>query len=351
MKVIRGRKRKWSTKTSDKATAERRARDHWRALIAEEYGLVDRQASRSEYPAVGKVLEAYRKWSTSVPSAQTRRQNANMLERVIALGSGRYGEDGSLTVLNADLVRRFQEAKVNGAKGEAQARARFSANSMLTQARAVFRSVVPYRGAGYKLPDLTDFLKAERFHGVAIDAEFRPFAAGELGAIRGAMDAMPAGPLKVAALLMLYGGLRNSEVRRAQRDWLQERGESRWIVVRVSKSARGVRWVPLSREVWECARDAAGAEWLINLPTATDRQRLVERALNDWLKELCPGRLAYDLRRQAGSAVLDAQGIEAARDFLGHKSADTTRRWYASRISTLQPIGLLRPADQPLGGP
>jgi integrase len=146
---------------------------------------------------------------------------------------------------------------------------------------------------------------------------------------------------------MLFGGLRNSEVRRAQVDWLQQRQAERWIVVRVSKSARGVRWVPLAPDLWEELRRRATGDFLLAGRTATERRALVERELNRWIARVLPGRFAYDLRRQAGSTVLDAQGIEACMSFLGHQSADTPRRWYASRISLLKPIGELKPAAMP----
>jgi hypothetical protein len=167
-KMVKGHRRKWSTKTGDKATAERRAKDHWQQVVANAHAMVDRQASRSTAPKIGELLEVYRAWDVAKPSKQTRRQNANMLERVIALGVGRYAPDLALSVLDTELVQRFQAARMKGIEDlEARERRKFSSNSMLTQARSVFRSVRPYEAAGYKLPELAEFLAAERFQGAA----------------------------------------------------------------------------------------------------------------------------------------------------------------------------------------
>jgi len=352
-KQVRGERVPWSTKTGDKATAVRRAIDHWKQVVAENFGMVDRQSSRSTVATLDEVGEAYLAWPASKPTYATRRQNWNMLRRVVELGAGRwFGGRKVSAVLTSDLVEAFQAARlraVEEADVECVERQKFSSNSMLTQARAVFRTNKPWKLAGLKVPEVREFKAAERFMNVQVNFEFQPFTALELAALA---DALPrlhtAHPrLWVAAVLMLYGGLRNSEVRRARRSWLRRLGEAGWISVSVSKSTKGVRWVPLPAWVADGVEKAAGEEWVIDLPTPTARANLVERELNDWVRRVVPGRQAYDFRRQAGSVVLDEQGIEAARDFLGHRSAETTRRWYASRIRALKPIGELRAVNHP----
>jgi len=348
-KAIKGKVRVWSTKTPDRELARKRARDHWQAVIAEQHALVDRQASRSSVATLGEVVAAYLGWAVIKPGWPTRRQNANMLRSVVATGIGRWDPAASVHVLDAEMVRRFQAARLAGITApEALERAKFSANSMLTQARAVFCSAEPWRLAGLKVPDLVEWRKAERFRAVAIDCEFRPFSAAELAAINAGLGRLreEAPAVWLVAALMLYGGLRNSEVRRAQRDWLHERDGQWWVSVRVSKSAMGVRWVPLPPAIAEGVVAQAGDADLIAASNPTERREICERSINGWLRGVLSGRSAYDLRRQAGSWVLDEQGIEAARDFLGHKDSATTRRWYASRVRALRPIGAMRAAER-----
>lgn len=351
-KTVKGVRLQWSTKATEKALAIQRAKDHWAAVIAEEFALVDRQASRSEAPTFAEMRAAYLDgWVTDKPARASRRQNWGCLERLVRIGEGGWSDGWRVTRLSGETVRRYQRAKLaaTGEDPEARQRAMFSANSELTQARAVLKHAAPWKAAGLEVPDLEEFLEAPRFTGVAIASEFEPFTAAEsAGLLRGLEELRKARPaLWIAAALMFYGGLRNSEVRRARRGWV--RRDPAAITVQVSKTAKGVRSVPLPAAIVAGVLEAAAplpedvkAEGVALVPAKneTERRALVERDLNEWVAAVLPGRSAYDLRRQSGSLVLDQQGEIAARDWLGHRSADTTRRWYASRIRKLEPIAI-----------
>jgi integrase len=208
---------------------------------------------------------------------------------------------------------------------------------------------------------LAGFLEAERFRGVKIDTEFRPFTKAEVVALAAALERARADnpPLWLGACLMLYAGLRNSEVVRAPAVALREEGGAWFVRIAVEAKAEGsLRSVPVPAWLAAALREQAqpvasgkgapGKLWAPALPVS-ERSRVMQREISTWLQRVLPGatspsgeaRAAYDLRRQAGSLVFDAQGIEAARDFLGHRTAETTRRWYASRIRALKPIGEL----------
>jgi integrase len=355
IKTIGGEKCTWSAKTGDKALAKRRAMDHWRAVVAKEHELVDRQASkRPAVATLGEIQAAYLGWATTRPNRATRRQNANMLRSVCRLGLGEWDPRTPVTRLTGRMVEQFQRARVASVADqgeEAIERAKFSANSMLVQARAVFRSAVPWQAAGLLVPGLESFRRAERLHSVAIDTEFRPFTAAELKVLGRALPRLrfdqPA--VWITAVLMLYGGLRNSEVGRAQRSWIVSREvrgvQTSWCSVQRSKTARGVRMVPLPDWVAEGVLELAGPDWLIAAAHKTERKAIVERAINEWVRANLPGRTAYDFRRQAGSWVLDEQGLQAAADFLGHTDSQTTLRWYASRVRALLPVSACRPLE------
>jgi integrase len=58
----------------------------------------------------------------------------------------------------------------------------------------------------------------------------------------------------------------------------------------------------------------------------------MERFFNAWVREFIPDRrsAAYELRRQAGSDMLNATGkISLVQHMLGHTSPQTTARFYA----------------------
>lgn len=373
-KMIKRKRRWWSTQTNDRSVAEKRAADHWQAVIAEEFGLVDKQRGVRSCSTVGELCAAVVERFT-YPAKTTRVAYAGKLRRVVGVALGLESDSAelaglALSVLSADLVRRYQAAVLASTEGEEHEeveQARFSANSMLTQARGMFKSLHALKSAGVVLPgdECRGFVKAERFRGVKIDTEYLPFTRDEVVKLQAAMERArvdnPAVWLGVS--LMLYCGLRNSEVLRAPASALREDRGAWFIKVAPAgdvavKAGGSVRSVPvpgwLAAALREQARPAVveGAGvlrlWAPAL-AVTARELVMRREVSGWVQRVLPGesapdgraRAAYDLRRQAGSMVMDAQGLEAARDFLGHKHADVTRRWYATRIRALKPIGEL----------
>lgn len=366
-KMLRGVRKYWSTQTGDLELARKRAADHWQKVIAGEFQLVDAQRVVRNCSTIGEALAAYDE--LAYPAASTRSANGGKLRRIVALGLGveRERVDAlALNVLTADLVRKYQAAvlaEVEGEEADEVERARYSANSMLTQARSVFASIQALKDRGVELPadGLKGFFEAERFRGVKIDTEFMPFTRAEIELLVAALERArldnPA--LWLGAALMLYGGLRNSEVLRAPAAALVQQGGGWFVRIATEAKAEGsLRAVPVPEWLAEALRaqaqpmeggkGAPGKLWAPALPVS-ERSRVMQREISTWLQRVLPAasspsgeaRAAYDLRRQAGSLVFDAQGLEAARDFLGHRTADTTRRWYASRIRALKPIGAL----------
>jgi integrase len=62
------------------------------------------------------------------------------------------------------------------------------------------------------------------------------------------------------------------------------------------------------------------------------RTKFMDRNFNLWVREFLPDRrsAAYELRRQAGSDMLNATGkISLVQHMLGHSSPQTTARFYA----------------------
>jgi integrase len=373
-KMIRGKRLYWSTQTSDRGVADKRAADHWQAVIAEEFGMVDKQRAVRACSTVGELAAAIAGRFT-YPAKTTRIAYVSKLRRIIGVALDlESGSDAvaalPLSVLTADLVRKYQAAVVASSEGEEHEeaeQARYSANSMLTQAKGCFASLDAIRAAGVVLPgdECRGFIKAERFRGVKIDTEFLPFTKDEVVLLEAALERarLDNAAVWLGVSLMLWCGLRNSEVLRAPASALREDRGAWFIKVApagdVSVKAGGsVRSVPVPGWLAAALRDQARPEvvegmgvlrlWAPAL-AVTARELVMRRELSAWVQRVLPGatapdgraRAAYDLRRQAGSLIMDAQGLEAARDFLGHKTSETTRRWYATRIRALKPIGAL----------
>jgi hypothetical protein len=73
--------------------------------------------------------------------------------------------------------------------------------------------------------------------------------------------------------------------------------------------------------------------WIIYLPTATEREHIVQYDINRWLRYYIPRqesqKCSYNLRKHCGSEICDRYGIEAAAAFLGDTIAVTQKHYIA----------------------
>ncbi len=104
-------------------------------------------------------------------------------------------------------------------------------------------------------------------------------------------------------------------------------------------------WVPVAAD-----------DYMVTGRTADMRMKFMERNFNLWVREFLPDRrsAAYELRRQAGSDMLNATGkISLVQHMLGHSSPQTTARFYAvyDREVDVAAVWATESSAGPAGGP
>lgn len=150
-------------------------------------------------------------------------------------------------------------------------------------------------------------------------------------------------------------GLRDEELLKARRDWIEVKFEAAgdgmgpprrraWLAILNRGTSftllkhGAARKLELDAELQELLLARTGylvgdgwAEWT--------RYKLIYRLHSKWLRPLLPpgvdhAKTNHQLRMYAGSLVYMRHGLEAASYFLGHKSQETTQKYYAAWLGT-----------------
>ena len=347
-----------SLRTSNRAAARAAHNRELLKLQAIHHGLIDAPAAdlrSARIPTIGEVVEAYLETDPhDRPRPATRRKNVNMLRNVCRRAGIAKPDATLVSVLDATVVLQFQRAFMRDARASdeaAAAKAKFSANSTLTQARSVFAN--PRLLDGLELPDLESFRKAPLIAGAREHSvEFVPMTQAQVDALEDAAPALKANQpfVYVAFRLMSRCALRDEEVLALRpATWIRELPTGPSISIRVypdfrpkgKGSIRSIGIDPgLLAELSEIWKDG---EFAIQGKDPTERYDVVYRALNRWIQSIVPGRTAYDLRKQAGSNVLmQTRALSRTSRFLGHMSIATTQRWYVGLLEQAPVITTLR---------
>jgi integrase len=141
--------------------------------------------------------------------------------------------------------------------------------------------------------------------------------------------------------------MRNIECDRALRSDLRQDADGVWHL-HIPETKGGIRRIlalPADLTAADIHAIAGEGTHLIPARNPTERATITARAINRFVTTFLPGRKkkAYALRKWAGSLVWSTQGAEAAQAFLGHRSLDTTQRYYAR---FLRPVRAVSDADR-----
>ncbi len=340
-----------SLRTTNPAVAKA-ARDK---ILREAKG--DREArleamSPRKVATLGDIERAYvERWS--IPdNRDTRRGNMNALlnlaRRGLGLPSTQDEREVSLDRVTPGVIMAGRQNLIERADEEdyeARAQAMASANSLWRKARAVFTYEDAF--AGMHLGDTVPALRRVKHLKVQLKTYFAPLTTEEGDKLLGALDKLRGERpgLYLAASLMLYCGCRNMEAAYAQREWIETEADgSRWLNITrraYFKPKATLRLVQIPPALADELLALGGSPWLCTPDmTTTDRENLVLRDLNEWMRGVLPERTAYDLRKQFGSCIAVAEGLWAAQTALGHASITTTQRWYARKIRSVAPVRL-----------
>ena len=121
-----------------------------------------------------------------------------------------------------------------------------------------------------------------------------------------------------------------------QRAWIEDHGGKRVMVIierdGVTLKTGSKRGRTMALPDWMAAELLQADDYLVEGKTFGRRKFFMERIFNAFVREFIPDRrtAAYELRRQAGSDMLNATGkISIVQHMLGHRSPEITSRWYA----------------------
>jgi len=282
-------------------------------------------AMRATALPVGKAIDHY----LEVSKIASRHANVNCL--LIVLRTALGGDNDAvrakpLSVISPLLVAKYKE-KFQGSA--------YSVRTNLAAMRAVFAH--PLDWEGFELPDTiakfaaaTKGMKAPVSTFVRIPPEILSNMDNSSKAI--------GGPTRRAFLLTRYLGMTPKECAYCRKGWIEDRGD-RHVMVLIERPDEGLtlktghkRGRVLALPAWMVPELLAADDYMVTGRTADMRMKFMERNFNLWVRGFLPDRrsAAYELRRQAGSDMLNATGkISLVQHMLGHSSPQTTARFYA----------------------
>ena len=232
-----------------------------------------------------------------------------------------------LSILTPALIAKYQR----NYKGSP-----YSVRTNLASTRSIFAHSLEWEG--FELPDnIATFCAATTGMKAPVSTFVR--IAPEILEKMDASSKAIGGSTRRAYLLTRYLGMTPAECGAARKSWIEDR-EDRKVIVIIERPEEGVtlktghnRGRVMSLPPWMSAELlAVDGDHLITGKTFEARKRFMERLYNAWVREFIPDRrsAAYELRRQAGSDMLNATGkISLVQHMLGHTSPQTTARFYA----------------------
>lgn len=305
----------------------------------------------SELTALDRLCALYLTTAACAPA--TRRKNIACLR--ILLAEAAPEQPRTLVQIDGRLARQWLLARRRAAEithlPHAQDKceaAKRGANALYRQARSVFsrRQLATYADQGLPTPaSLRDFASQP-----LLDAAPPPPCQSLTTAQRAALltqleTARTADPATYAAtLLMLLGGLRNSEALRSRWDMLRAGPADTWLLELYAsgdyKPKATSRTITLSASLIDSLHPLrtgrAETDPLIPAKHPTARRDACYRGIGRLLRAsgIAPikGKLAYRLRAEAITQILLHHGMEAAQQFAGHTSAKTTALYKGSAI-------------------
>jgi integrase len=338
-----------------KKEGERYRKEVLDAVRSGNWANVDQLKQRSGFASMGDVFTHYEDWKTEKPRLATRRGNIDRARQVLRVAMPQRNIE---EIRTSELVPALLAAFVKAQQGRAgsvwkryeesdERTVAMSASiaSTVTQFRSLFSSkaLTYYAERGLRLPDLAPFLA---YH---VERPARPLPeAPDLKAVRALLASGPA--LKkekpaayVGFLLIAELGMRPIEILAAREWWIYQDGPGYGMAIIKRpdekfdpKGNQGHMSVSkkLVQELKQFKEQRTDG-YLVPGKTKTEREDAIRRDLSEWCGRYITDRekATYELRRYAGSRMLDATGnIIDAQRFLRHRDSKTTLEWYAYRM-------------------
>jgi len=314
---------------------------------------------------IGQVIAAYDAAALDMQDG-SKRGNVNCLRNCLRRVTGKEADE-EIDALSCDLLAdgdfarqyfRYALARAKAKQAEAEAkgatngqqlaaRVKRSANSMLNQAKSVFRPkcMAIYRQAGLVLPDLSKFhegYKEEKFEKVN-KAQFNPPGDAVIDATIAAWKELTDRNMFLAIGHELAFGERKSEMGQTRWSWWTSLEGQPFldgtadvkntlgdIQVRALDPYYTIMAARIEKEGWR----GAPTDYVLS-GTETERTEDVFRRISDWLRGLGwqTQKTNHALRAYAGSQVAMRYKIYAASVWLRHSSVKVTESHYTYFIT------------------
>ena len=306
---------------------------------------------------IGEILDRYLASQRDIAPA-TKNNYIAAMETILRVVTGK-DEPRSLpaSILSEETLDSYI------GKERTKGRPDHSIHASITQARCIVSPKVMALYKGLVLASLDGFRSPRDFKGDR-GAGFIPFTREEVVALESkASELLRAhDPLWVVYVFMSQLALRNKEVSLAKWSDISEGIEyedgkpvsKRYLRVQADYAEAKPALIEIRDDLWSSlqlykptacthdpVRDAVGAllpcdacAHILPAKTKTERNNLCKRGINDALRGLIQGRrkIAYELRRWAGSRIYTIHGSDAARNTLRHASVVTVERYYATEL-------------------
>jgi integrase len=331
-----------SLATPIKAAAIEKAISYLTAAQNENWEVVEAMSKRNNYCTIGDILDVFNRQKGGMPISRAARQDyASQFIRFLRIATGKQNvRELRSNILTADLVHEFvKECRLLG-------RSENGIRASLIQARAVFKESRMHIYKELKLPDLQGFRVRPDIK-IALDESFTDFTPAEVEGLTSAAAGLwtKRDPIWVVYILMSELGLRNIEAKNARwedvviRTTFDLEGRpvhNRTLRVKANYAEAVARFPEISDELWAELMVYKQEDSAYLVPgTSAERTKICDRHICRFVEPYIKGRrkLAYELRRWAGSRVATRYGIFAAQAFLGHRSVTTTETYYAKNLS------------------
>ena len=332
--------------TPIKAAAIAHAVNYLNAAQSGKWDVVESMSLRNTYSTIGEILDRLEQNKDALNTSESAlKEYSNALQNLLRVVTGRQSVlDEPSSILCEDSVHKFV------AHCRRMGRSDVGTRSLLIQARAVFKESRMHIFKGLKLPELKGFKINPDFN-ITADESFTDFTPEEVDGLTRAAASLweKRDPIWVVYILMSELGLRNNEAKNARWEDVVMRTtfdltgkpiHNRTLRVKANYAEAVARFPEISDELWAelLVYKQDGSEHIIPATSMTARDKLCDRAICRFVEPFIRNRrkLAYELRRWAGSRVATRYGIYAAQAFLGHRSVTTTEKYYAKNLSRQQ---------------
>lgn len=342
----RGKPEIWTTlDTLNESQAKSVAKLKWSAICDEQWDALRSTKKRQEACAsIGAACDAYEIHS----HVKHPKHAVSALLRIVMAATGMdrdAARAARLDRLTGDLVEQYLAARSR------EGASPYGVNTQLAAAKAVFRN--PGRHLpGIKIPAVVaQFRSAHGMDNVRDGLTgFVPIPPDLIERMDTAADSHRADSPDVwkCYVLMRRCGMRPIEVWQARTHWLERDASGRATLALRDRPDEGfvlknsvARFIGLDDTQASVFAGDPGAFVICPGASLTARQNFVQRVFSSWVRQFLPSRRssAYELRRLSGSEVMERDGIEAARYFLGHTDIQTTQRWYVAWTKRVEAPG------------